>query len=58
MSKGLVCFQAGWMAVQVLAHTIRHFPVSLLEINTVGHVVCALVQTRKGMDDDVNFILY
>lgn len=41
LTKALVCLQAGWMIIQVLARVVGGLPVSLLEVNTIGHVVCA-----------------
>ncbi|KAK4111690.1 hypothetical protein N656DRAFT_769310 [Canariomyces notabilis] len=43
MAKSIICIQAGWMVIQVLGRAIKHYPISLLEINTCGHVACALV---------------
>ncbi|KAF6836401.1 hypothetical protein CPLU01_03685 [Colletotrichum plurivorum] len=43
MAKSLVCIQAGWMVAQVVGRLIESLPVSLLEINTCGHVVCAVL---------------
>lgn len=43
MAKGIICIQAGWMVAQVIGRAIKHLPISLLEINTCGHVACALV---------------
>ncbi|KAK2053713.1 hypothetical protein LY76DRAFT_638874 [Colletotrichum caudatum] len=43
MAKSLVCIQAGWMVAQVIGRLIKKLPVSLLEINTCGHVACAVL---------------
>ncbi|KAI8306341.1 hypothetical protein K4K59_011544 [Colletotrichum sp. SAR11_240] len=43
MAKSLVCIQAGWMVAQVVGRVIERLPVSLLEINTCGHVACAVL---------------
>ncbi|WQF77223.1 hypothetical protein CDEST_02237 [Colletotrichum destructivum] len=43
MAKSLVCIQAGWMVAQVIGRLIKGLPVSLLEINTCGHVACAVL---------------
>jgi hypothetical protein len=43
LAKTIVCFQAFWMIVQTIARLITHLPITLLEINTIGHVLCALV---------------
>jgi hypothetical protein len=42
VAKFLVLVQAGWTVVQVLARMADGLPVTLLEVNTIGHVVCAL----------------
>ncbi|KAK0712941.1 hypothetical protein B0T26DRAFT_753116 [Lasiosphaeria miniovina] len=43
LAKSIVCAQAGWMVVQVVGRALQNLPVSLLELNTCGHVACALV---------------
>ncbi|OLN88036.1 hypothetical protein CCHL11_00043 [Colletotrichum chlorophyti] len=43
MAKSFVCLQAGWMVAQVIGRIFKHLPVSLLEINTCGHVACAVL---------------
>ncbi|KAI5810904.1 hypothetical protein DFH27DRAFT_530179 [Peziza echinospora] len=43
LTKALVCFQASWMVVQAIARKIKHLPLTLLELNTVMHVICALL---------------
>ncbi|KAK3319945.1 hypothetical protein B0T19DRAFT_275199 [Cercophora scortea] len=43
MAKSIICLQAGWMVVQIIGRVIKGMPVSLLEINTCGHVACAFV---------------
>ena len=42
VAKALVCFQAGWIVVQTIARKASGLPITLLEINTLGHVVCAM----------------
>jgi hypothetical protein len=41
--KGLACSQALWIILQVIARKTSGLPVTLLEINTVAHVVCAIL---------------
>lgn len=41
LAKFLVVLQAGWMILETLARVQQKLPVTLLEINTMGHVVCA-----------------
>ncbi|KAI5797328.1 hypothetical protein DFH27DRAFT_483737 [Peziza echinospora] len=43
LSKTLVCMQASWMIIQCIARKVSGLPITLLEINTVMHVVCALI---------------
>jgi hypothetical protein len=43
LAKTIVCLQAGWMILQTIARVDQDLPVSLLEINTIGHVLCALI---------------
>ncbi|KAL1599301.1 hypothetical protein SLS59_006318 [Nothophoma quercina] len=41
LAKFLVVLQAGWMIIQCIARVAQDLPVTLLEINTIGHVICA-----------------
>lgn len=43
LSKFIACVQAAWLIVQVIARLILGLQVTLLEINTLGHVLCALI---------------
>ncbi|KAJ2896173.1 hypothetical protein MKZ38_005780 [Zalerion maritima] len=43
LAKTIVVAQAAWMLIQVVGRLAAGLPISLLEINTCGHVVCALV---------------
>jgi hypothetical protein len=43
LAKIIVCLQAGWMFVQVVSRLAADLPVTLLEVNTLGHVGCALM---------------
>ncbi|KAF3931392.1 hypothetical protein ABW19_dt0200926 [Dactylella cylindrospora] len=42
LAKGLVCIQAFYIIVQTISRLAAHMPISLLEVNTIGHVICAL----------------
>ncbi|KAK6541795.1 hypothetical protein TWF694_007575 [Orbilia ellipsospora] len=42
LAKSLVCFQAFYIIIQAIARLAAHMPISLLEVNTIGHVICAL----------------
>ena len=41
VTKLLVLIQACYMAVQSISRVVKHLPISQLEINTIGHVICA-----------------
>lgn len=43
LSKFIACIQAAWLVVQVIGRLKLGLQVTLLEINTIGHVLCALV---------------
>jgi len=43
LAKGLVCFQAGWMVIQSIARKVSGLPITLLELNTLAHVLCAVI---------------
>jgi hypothetical protein len=40
--KILVCIQASYLILEVLGRLVSHLPVTLLELNTLTHVICAL----------------
>jgi hypothetical protein len=42
VAKTLVCVQAGWCLLQYIGRLAGGLPVSLLELNTLGHALCAL----------------
>jgi hypothetical protein len=42
LGKILVCLQAGYMIFQVIGRLAARLPITLLEVNTLGHVLCAL----------------
>ncbi|EJT74765.1 hypothetical protein GGTG_08603 [Gaeumannomyces tritici R3-111a-1] len=41
LAKAMVILQATWMLVQVLGRLAAGLPVTLVEVNTVAHVLCA-----------------
>ena len=41
-TKSLVCVQVSWMVIQCIARKAAGYPLTLLEIHTMVHVVCAL----------------
>ena len=42
-AKGFVCIQALWFCAQVLTRILQQLPVSLLELNTFAHCLCAFL---------------
>lgn len=42
LAKGLVCSQVLWMLLQCLARKTAGYPLTILEIHTFVHVLCAL----------------
>ena len=43
LGKGLVCIQVLWFVVQCVARKVTRYPLVLLEINTMVHVICGLL---------------
>lgn len=43
LAKSLVCLQASWMLLQCIGRLAAKLPITLLEINTVGHCFCTLI---------------
>ena len=43
LAKTIVCIQALWFCAQVIGRLIERLPISLLELNTVAHALCALL---------------
>jgi hypothetical protein len=43
LAKTLVCLQAGYIIVQCVSRLASGLPLTFLEINTLGHVLCALI---------------
>ena len=41
-TKSLVCVQVSWMVIQCIARKAAGYPLTLLEIHTMVHVICAL----------------
>jgi hypothetical protein len=47
-AKVLVLIQASWLIIQCIARTMQNLPLSLLELNTVAKVGCALIMYFVG----------
>ena len=62
LTKALVCLQACWMLAQALARKVERLPITLLELNTIMHVVCALIMyllwLKKPQDVGTPTIIY
>ncbi|KAL8660725.1 MAG: hypothetical protein Q9202_006275 [Teloschistes flavicans] len=43
LAKTIVCIQAAWFCTQCIARLGQGMPISLLELNTFAHAVCALL---------------
>ena len=41
-TKTLICIQVSWMVIQCIARKATGYPLTLLEIHAMVHVVCAL----------------
>ena len=42
LTKSLICIQVLWIVIQCIARKAAGYPLTLLEIHTMVHVVCAL----------------
>jgi len=62
LTKTLVCTQACLMLVQAVARKVNELPITLLELNTIMHVVCALCMyllwLKKPQDVRTPTIIY
>ena len=43
LAKAIVCIQAIWFCAQVIGRLAQRMPISLLELNTFAHALCALL---------------
>jgi hypothetical protein len=43
LAKGLVCVQVLWVAGEAIERKIAGYPITLLEVHTLVHVVCAII---------------
>ena len=43
LAKAIVCIQAVWFCAQVIGRLVQGMPISLLELNTLAHALCALL---------------
>jgi len=54
LAKGLVCFQVLWVAGQAIGRKLAGYPMTLLEIHTLVHVVCALIMYGLWLQKPLN----
>lgn len=43
LAKAIACLQATWIIMQAIVRVAHGLPVSLFEVNTIGHVICTMV---------------
>ncbi len=43
LAKGLVCVQVLWVAGQAIERKVAGYPITLIEVHTLVHVVCAII---------------
>jgi hypothetical protein len=43
LAKFLVCVQAAWMVIQCILRKLKGLPITLIELNTLLHVIIALI---------------
>ncbi|KAA1473466.1 hypothetical protein DENSPDRAFT_839935 [Dentipellis sp. KUC8613] len=62
LGKALACLQITWLMVQCLARTIKHLPMSTLEIGTVGYafitIAAYIIQWYKPKDIQIPTVLH
>lgn len=54
LAKALVCLQAGWFCVQCVNRIFQGLSISLLELSTLGHSLCALLMYLLWWDKPLN----
>ena len=42
LTKSLICIQLSWLIIQCIARAAKGYPLTLLEIHAMVHVVCAM----------------
>ena len=57
LAKTLVCLQAGYIIVQCISRLSSGLPLTFLEINTLGHVLCALIMNSFWFHKPQNLTL-
>ncbi|RPB21473.1 hypothetical protein L211DRAFT_869976 [Terfezia boudieri ATCC MYA-4762] len=54
LAKILVIMQASWIIIDCISRTISQLPLTLLEVNTVAHVLCAFAIYALWWDKPLN----
>lgn len=54
LAKSLVCLQTGWFCVQCVNRIFQGLSISLLELSTLGHSLCALLMYLLWWDKPLN----
>ena len=42
LAKGLVCFQVGWLLLEIISRKVVGYPITLLELHVLVHCACAI----------------
>lgn len=54
LAEGLFCVQVLWVAGQAIESKVAGYPITLLEIHTLVHVLCALVMYAMWIRKPLN----
>jgi hypothetical protein len=54
LGKGLVCVQVAWTVGQVIERKLASYPLTILEVHTIVHVVCALLMYGLWIQKPLN----
>jgi hypothetical protein len=54
LAKGLVCVQVVWTVGQVIERKLASYPLTMLEVHTIVHVVCALLMYGLWIQKPLN----
>jgi hypothetical protein len=52
LAKAIVLLQAIWFLIQIIARIAQKLPFSLLEVNTIGHVLSSFIFSGGGSTGD------
>ncbi|TAQ90572.1 hypothetical protein B7494_g1095 [Chlorociboria aeruginascens] len=54
LAKSLACLQILWVIVQALERKIADYPITLLELHTIAHIICALIMYGMWIQKPLN----